>query len=205
LSALFDIFLPVILPFSTRASVPFEDGRGHHDLRLLAVARHQVAADEEVEELVGAAELDVVLQRDRVVGLEQRVEELVHVDRPLLLEALGEIVALQHARHGVLRAQLDHARGAELVEPLGVVANQGRVGVEHLEGLLLVGARGLHHLVAGEARAQIVLPGRVADHRGEVADDEDHRVPEAPGTAASSASARCGRGAGRAASDRSRP
>ena len=54
-----------------------EERRRHHDLRLDAVARHEVAADEQVEELVGAAELDVALERDRVVALEERVEELV--------------------------------------------------------------------------------------------------------------------------------
>ena len=33
-------------------------------------------------------------------------------------------------------------------------------------------------LVAREARAAVVLPGRVAHHRGEVADEEDGRVPQ---------------------------
>ena len=56
---------------------------------VLPVSRHQVAPDEQVEELVGAAELDVAFERDRVVALEERVEELVLVDRPVLGEALA--------------------------------------------------------------------------------------------------------------------
>ena len=47
----------------------------------LAVGALQVRADEEIEELVGATELDVGLDRDRVVALQQRVHELDHRDR----------------------------------------------------------------------------------------------------------------------------
>ncbi len=67
---------------------PLEDGRRHDDLRALAVLAHQVAADEEVEELVGPPELHVALERDRVVALQERVEELVLVDGAALVEAL---------------------------------------------------------------------------------------------------------------------
>jgi hypothetical protein len=38
----------------------------------------QVAAHQQVELLVGAAQLQVALQRHRVVALHQRVQELVH-------------------------------------------------------------------------------------------------------------------------------
>ena len=79
--------------------------------------------DEQVEELVGAAELDVALERDRVVGLEQRVEELVLVDGPLLVEALREVVALEHARDGVFAMSSTISTGVMRVEPLGVVAD----------------------------------------------------------------------------------
>ena len=53
-----------------------EERHRHDDLRLLAVRALEVASDDEVEVLVGAAELDVRLDGDRVVALEQRVEEL---------------------------------------------------------------------------------------------------------------------------------
>ena len=53
------------------------------DLRLLAVRALQLAAHQQVERLVGAAELDVGLDRHRVVPLQQRVQELHHaIGRP---------------------------------------------------------------------------------------------------------------------------
>ena len=90
-------------------------------LRLLAVVALQLAADQQVEFLVGAAELDVGLERDRVVALRQRIEEFVDRDRLLALIALGEVVALQHPRDRVLRRELDHAVRAERRQPLRVV------------------------------------------------------------------------------------
>ena len=63
-------------------AVPREqERRRQHDLRLEAVVLHHLAAGEQVVELVGAAELDVGLDRDRVVRLHQRVEELRDRDR----------------------------------------------------------------------------------------------------------------------------
>ena len=58
-----------------------EDRRRQRDLRLEPVGLHHLAAGEQVVELVGAAELDVGLDRDRVVGLHQRVEQLGDRDR----------------------------------------------------------------------------------------------------------------------------
>jgi hypothetical protein len=104
---------------------------GQDALRLLAVLGLQVAAHQQVELLVGAAQLQVALERHRVVALHQRVEELVHRDGGAALEALGEVVALHHAGHGVLGRQLDHAARAQRVAPLAVVAHLGPVQVQH--------------------------------------------------------------------------
>ena len=76
-------------------------------------SRMQVAADEQIEELIGAAHLDVGLQRDRVVALRERVQEFVDRDRLMRVEALAEIVALEHARQRVLRREPDHPVRAE--------------------------------------------------------------------------------------------
>ena len=65
----------------------------------------QLAAHEQVEFLVGAPELDVRLQGDRVVALRKGIEELVDRDRLAALVALGEVVALEHPRDRVLRRQ----------------------------------------------------------------------------------------------------
>ena len=60
---------------------PLEQRHREDALRLLAVVLLQLAADQQVEFLVGAAELDVGLHRHRVVALHQRVQQLVHGDR----------------------------------------------------------------------------------------------------------------------------
>jgi hypothetical protein len=52
-----------------------------------------------------------------------------------------EVVALEHARHRVLRRELDHVRPHGTHEPLGVEAHLGSFGIEHLEDLRLVGLR----------------------------------------------------------------
>ena len=135
-------------------------------------------ADQQVELLVGAAELDVGLERDRVVALHQRIQELVHRDRLPGLVALGEIVALEHAGDRVLGRELDHARGAHGAEPPGIEVNDGLFGVQDLEDLVLVGPGVGLHFLRGQARAGGVLAGGVADHPGEIADQEDGRVPQ---------------------------
>ena len=61
----------------------------------------QRAADQQIEFLIGAAELDVGAQRDRVIALHQRIQELVHGDRLAGLVALAEVLTLEHARDGV--------------------------------------------------------------------------------------------------------
>ena len=53
-----------------------------------------------------------------------------------------------------------------------------RHGIEDFERLLLKALRVAHHLVVRELRARLRAAGRIADHRGEVADDEDRLVPE---------------------------
>ncbi len=56
------------------------------------------------------------VERDRVVALAERVEELVDGDRLLRGKALREIVALEKAGHRVFRREPDHSRrrrGAE--------------------------------------------------------------------------------------------
>ena len=157
---------------------PFEQRQRQDALRLLAVVPLQLAADQEVELLVGAAELDVGLQRDRVVALRERVEKLVDRDRLAALVALGEIVALEHARHRVLRGEPDHAVGAERRQPLRVERDLGLLAVEDHEHLVGVGLRVRLDLLARQRRPRHVAAGRVADQAGEVADQEDDVVAE---------------------------
>jgi len=94
-----------------------------------------------------------LLERDRVVALEEAVEELVLVDRLPFVEALGEVLSLEHARDGALGHELDQVHRRHLLEPLGVVTNLGLAAVEDLVGLLDVGLCRRAHLFARELRA----------------------------------------------------
>ena len=116
----------------------FQERPGQADLRELPVLLLQGAADEQVEELVGRAQLHVRFQRHRVVPLRQRVEQLVQRDRHLARISLLEVIPLQHARQRVLRRQLDEARRAQRQEPLAVEPHLGAAAIEQLEDLLLV-------------------------------------------------------------------
>ena len=157
---------------------PLEQRHGEHDLRFEVVLAHDVAADEQVELLVGAAHLDVGFQRDAVVGLRQRVEDLVHEDGDTALEARLEVVALEHAGDGVARGQLDEALRSQLAQPAAVEVDDCLVGIEDLEDLLLVGLGVGLEFLARHRRAQLVAAAGVADHAGEVADQEDDLVAE---------------------------
>ena len=141
-------------------------------LRRLAVVLLHLAPDQQVELLVGAAELDVGAHRHRVVALHQRIEEFVDGDRLVRPVALAEIVALEHARNGGGGGELDHARGAERVAPFRVEADLGLLGVENLEYLRLVGRGVGLDLLARQRRARHVLAGGIADQAGEIADEE---------------------------------
>src|SRR5262245_44375928 len=93
----------------------------------------------EVEELIGAAYLDVALERDRVVGLRERVEQLMQRDGRVRGDALGEVGALEHARERDLGGEPDDVVEGHLAEPLAVAPDLGLVLVEDLEDLALVG------------------------------------------------------------------
>ena len=60
---------------------PRQDRHRQDRLLGLAVGALDVAAEQQVERLVGAAELDVGVDRDRVVALQQRVQRLEDRDR----------------------------------------------------------------------------------------------------------------------------
>ena len=99
-------------------------------------------------------------------------------DRLPRLVALGEVIPLEHARHGVVRGELHHLRGAEFAEPARVEVDAGLLAVQDLEHLRLVGAGVGLDLLRGQRRARGVASGRVPDHPGEVPDEEGDLVPE---------------------------
>src|SRR3990170_4962342 len=153
---------------------PHEQRRGHHHLRLLSVHPLQVAPHEEVELLVGSPQLHVRPKCHRVVSLEQGIEELVDGNRALPLVPPPEVVPLEHPRHRHLRGDPDQLLDRETGEPLGVEPDLGLRWFEDLENLLLVGRSVALDVLPREDHPRLRLPGGVADHPGEVADQEDH-------------------------------
>ena len=59
---------------------PLEQREGQHDLGRLPVGALDLAGEQQVEGLIGAADLDVGLERHGVVALDQGKEELVDRD-----------------------------------------------------------------------------------------------------------------------------
>src|SRR5471032_1917133 len=155
---------------------PFQQRHGQDALLLLAVLLLQFAANQQIELLVRAAELEIGVQRNRVVTLHERVQQLVNRDGHAALVALSEILALKNPRDGVTRRKLDHAVSAERHGPLAVVAHLGLLTIQHERGLLEIGLRVRLDLLARQRRARGVTPRRVPDQRSEVANQEDHRM-----------------------------
>ena len=155
-----------------------EQRHGDDALRLLAEILLQLAADQQVEFLIGAAELDVGLHRHRVVALHQRVQQLVHRDRVVAFESPIEVIAFKQAGERVACGEPDHPLGAELVRPFRVEQDLRFFGVQDLEYLVPVALRVGEDLLARERRPGLVLPRGVADHAGEVPDQELHLVAQ---------------------------
>src|SRR5438132_6183705 len=94
------------------------------------------------------------------------------------VEALAKVLAFEHPRECVLRGQLDHARRAETAEPLIVESNFGFLRVENFEHLAFVRVRVFFDLLVRQRRPRRFLAGWIADHAGEIADDENHPMAE---------------------------
>src|SRR5262249_40073200 len=107
-----------------------QNRHGDADLRLLAGLGLQVTPDQEVVQLLATPQLDVGLDLDRVAALHQRVEALAEVDRRALLDALGEVVALQHPLDSDLPRQGQHVSEGELAKPFAVATYLGPANVD---------------------------------------------------------------------------
>ena len=99
-------------------------------------------------------------------------------DRLIALVALREVVALEHARDRVTPGDFDETRGVHAAEPARIEIDARLVAIQDLEDLLLVGLRVRLDLVARERRPRRVATGRIADHSGEIADQERDFVTE---------------------------
>ena len=138
----------------------------------------QIAAHQQVEGLVGAAQLDVGPKGHRVVGLRDRVQELVQADGPPAGIAAREIFTLEHLRHREVGGFPDHALECERREPRRVELDS-RPG--HLQDLAELGAVRLGvrpDLVPRKRPARLGASRGISDHAGEIADDDDDLVAE---------------------------
>lgn len=155
-----------------------KDGHSEDDLRALPDLLLQLAPDEEVEELVGSAELDVGLDGDGVVGLEEGVEHFGDGDGALGFVALGEVVAVEELVDREAGREADDVGERELAEPLALVDGAGFVRVDDLEELAHIGFGVGLDVVGAEHRSGVGLAGGVADLGCPVADDEGEFVAE---------------------------
>jgi len=99
-------------------------------------------------------------------------------NRLIGLVALGEIIALQHAGHGITSCQLQHASGTQFIEPGRIEHNLGLFRFEYLEHLRGIGFGIFLHLRFRQGRARHAFTGGITDHAGKVADQEQDMVPQ---------------------------
>ena len=142
------------------------------------LARLERASAENVEGLVGAAQLYIRFQGDGVVALHQSVHEFVDVDGVAALNAVVEGVAGRELLDGEVGGQMDHVGEGHLTEPLAVATHFGAFWIEQFERLIAVGGCvGLQHFSRLHG-AEGIFVRRIADESGEVADQEDRLMSE---------------------------
>ena len=99
-------------------------------------------------------------------------------DRVTVFETFGKIVAFHNPRQRVLRRKLNHPSCAQTVAPFGVVADFGFFRIKHQTGLREIGHGIFLDLFARQGRTGDISSARVSDHRGEIADQENHDMAE---------------------------
>ena len=102
----------------------------------------------------------------------------MHGDRQVLVEARAEVFAFEHAREAIVAAEAHDVIARHFAEPFAVVADFGFFAVEDFVDLREIGLRVGVHLLASERRARFGLAGGIADHRGEIADQENGGVAQ---------------------------
>jgi len=113
-------------PHGCRKTWTFSSRRPGHEERSVITPAAQAeiplefAPDEEIEFLVGPADLDVGLDRDGIVALQKGIKGFRQGDGPLLLQALGEVVPLENPLERVAETEIQQARQSEGFQPLAV-------------------------------------------------------------------------------------
>src|SRR6185503_18816163 len=131
-----------------------------------------------IESLIGSTELHVCFKNNRIVALNQRIKKFVDADRLLLLIALFEVFALEHARHIVFRRDSDERHRVHFLHPAMVKFDYRFLRIKNLEDLLFVSLRVLGDLFQSQLLAGFGLSRRVTNYAGKIADQENHLVSE---------------------------
>jgi len=155
-----------------------QDRKGQTYLGLLTECFLELAAGQQVEELLGSPQLNVSLERDGVVALHQRVHKLVQPDWVTVLITVGEVIASQELLHGEVSGHADDVLESEMSQPVGVVTYLGFLRVKDAKGLLCISAGILCQLLGCTLRPGSVLIGWVTDQAGEIADKEDDMMAQ---------------------------
>src|SRR5258708_14037567 len=99
----------------------------------------------------------------------------MHGDRLLVMEALMELLALEHLRDRVFRCQTYEILGGELREPSAVEVHYRFFGAENPENLRLVGLGVFRNLLSRQRRPRRGAPRRIADYPGEITNQKNDR------------------------------
>ena len=97
---------------------------------------HLASRDDDIEQLIRAAHLNICLHGRRVVALHQRVKRLMQKDGFPLLKSIGKIFARQKLLDGEILPQPDQIHQRKFREPFAVVAHLCLRAVEHAKGLV---------------------------------------------------------------------
>src|SRR5207245_74586 len=116
---------------------------------------------------------------DRVIGLEEWIEQILDRDRRLFLHALSEFLAREHLLRCEARSKLDDVPQAELSVPLVLKDDAGVLARHDEMELIEVGLGVREHLVARLKRPREITVGWVAYLRRPVAHDEHDLVAPA--------------------------
>jgi hypothetical protein len=156
----------------------FEEGHEHDDLFGLSFLPLEVSANEDVEQLVCAAEFNVGLNHDGIPSLNDGVLDFVETHGIASVDTISEVFAMEHLLEGHAAVETDDVNEGHFGEPVAVEDDLGFLAVEDFEGLFAEGLCISEHFFATELGPRFGATGRVANHGCEVADDEDGLMSE---------------------------
>ena len=91
--------------------------------------------------MVVAADFQINIHRDAVVGLRQRIKKLMQVNRLVFFDSLLKHIANQHLADGKIGRQFNQINKGQFIVPVAIVEYLGRIAafkVKDFGGLALV-------------------------------------------------------------------